>query len=60
MITIIVTAAEPYTRTKFKATLAEWDLGIPIGYGETIQEALDIFLESWEMKFEEVPNYKWI
>lgn len=59
-IIIKVESAEPYTRQMFKATLESWDCGIPIGYGDSIQEAIEIFLEAWEMKFDETPNYKWI
>lgn len=57
MITIKVYTG--YAR-KFTATLEDWDLGIPFGDGDTIQEAIDNFLEAWEMKFDETPNYKWI
>jgi hypothetical protein len=57
--TIKVTEAPAYTRKKYEATLVEWDLGIPVGYGDTIQEALEDFIESWELKFDESPKYKW-
>lgn len=60
MIIIKVQRAPEYTRQQFQATLSEWDLGVPIGYGDTIQEALDIFLESFEMKYNQLPNYIWI
>lgn len=60
MIIIKVTRAPEYTRQQFQATLSEWDLGIPIGFGDTVQEALEIFLESWEMKYGQPCNYIWI
>lgn len=60
MIIIKVTRAPEYTRQQFQATLQDYDYGIPIGYGDTIQEALDIFLESFEMKYNQLPNYIWI
>lgn len=59
MSVVIVTEAPAYTRQKFQATLKEWDLGTPIGYGETIREALEDFIESWELQYNEKPNYKW-
>ena len=58
-IKVIVKDAPHYTRKKFFATLSDWDLGIPIGYGNTIQEALEDFIESWELHYDEKPNYKW-
>jgi hypothetical protein len=58
-IKVIVKEAPFYTRQKFFATVAEWDLGIPIGYGSSIQEALENFIESWEMKYNEHPKYLW-
>lgn len=54
-----VTESPAYTRQKFEATLVEWDLGTPIGYGNTIQEALEDFIESWELHYDEQPNYNW-
>ena len=59
MKSVTVTEAPPYTRQKFQATLTEFDEGVPIGYGETIVEALEDFLESWEMKYNETLTYKW-
>lgn len=58
-VTVTVTEAPVYTRQRFQATLTQWDLGVPIGYGNTIQEALESFLESWELHFDEQLNYKW-
>lgn len=56
---VTVKEAPNYTRQKYQATLTEWDHGVPIGYGETIQDALEAFLESWEMKYNQQLNYKW-
>ena len=56
---VTVTEAPAYTRQKFQATLSEWDLGVPIGYGQTIQEALEDFIESWELHYDEEPKYTW-
>lgn len=57
MITIKVS---PGYLKRFTATLESWDLGVPLGDGDTIQEAIENFLELWECKFDETPTYKWI
>lgn len=44
---------------RYSATLEEWDLGVPFGDGDTIQEALEDFLELYEMKYDEIPKFKW-
>jgi hypothetical protein len=56
---VTVTNAPAYTRKKFQATLTEWDLDAPIGYGDTIQDALQDFINSWELKHNEQPNFTW-
>lgn len=56
---VTVCEAPPYTRANFQATLKDWDGGVPIGYGKTIQEAIENFLEDWELKYDEQLNYKW-
>lgn len=55
MKTVKVEDAPPYTRARYQATLTDWDWGIPIGYGNTIQEALESFLD----QYDEPINYKW-
>lgn len=59
MKTVKVTEAPAYTRQKFQATLEQFDEGVPIGYGQTIQEAIEDFLEDWELHFDEQPKFKW-
>ena len=44
---------------RFQCTIDAWDIGIPIGDGNTIQEAIEDFLQMWECKYDELPNYKW-
>lgn len=44
----------------YTCTLKEWYFGIPFGEGKTIQDAIEDFLDYWQMKFgEEINNYKW-
>jgi hypothetical protein len=49
MIKLIVREPWPSTKAKpmYQCTLEEYDLGVPIGSGATIQEAIDDFLESY-------------
>lgn len=51
-----------YYHNTFECTLEEYDLGEPIGYGNSIQEAIDQYLEFKEHKTD-VPAgmlmYKW-
>jgi len=65
----IKVSIEPYAPSylKYHATLAEWDLGVPIGSAGTIQDAIDDFLDrywdiwcSWnpDSLLESIP-YKW-
>lgn len=55
-----VDAAPPYTRKRFQVYTEGWDLDQLIGYGDTIPEAIEDFLECWEMKYDEqLLNYKW-
>lgn len=56
---IRIDQAPPYTRKKFQAYTEEWDLDSPIGYGDTIQEALEDFIESWELRYDVTPKYTW-
>ena len=58
-IKVKVEAAEIYTRQNFVAYKEDWDLGDPIAYGMTIREALENFLEACELRYDEIPNYKW-
>jgi len=67
MIQIKVSEPWPSTKSKpmYQATLSEWDLGVPIGDGSTIQDAIDSFLDAywdiwvgWNPDSSEI-NYKW-
>lgn len=42
-----------------QCTLEDWDLGVPIGYGKTVQDAIESFLESWTLHFDYRPSYNW-
>lgn len=44
---------------RFQCTLESWDLGVPIGDGNTINEAIEEFIDLWEMKHNETPKFKW-
>lgn len=46
--------------TKFNALPDDYEPGVPIGYGATIQDAIESLLESYELKFDSQPlTYKW-
>ena len=56
--TIQLTVCPGYYK-RFQCTVDPWDIGMPIGDGNTIQEAIEDFLQMWECKYDELPNYKW-
>jgi len=50
-----------YPLGTWSAEPLDYDLDSPIGYGRTISEAIDSFIESWESKFgKEIIEYVWI
>lgn len=45
---------------KYEAVPDDYEPGIPIGYGRTIEEAIEDLLESWTMKYDvEVLKFTW-
>jgi hypothetical protein len=52
----LVGAAFPY---QWEAFSEDYDKGDPIGYGRTIPEALEAFEESFLLKNDVQPKYKW-
>ncbi len=39
--------------TNFSVSPVDYDQGLAIGYGSTVKKAVDEFIESWYMKYEE-------
>ena len=66
MIQLVVRHAYPSTKSHplYQCTLEEWDLGITIGYGECIEDAIDDFISSWQDKsgneYMTIKDFKWI
>ena len=50
----------PGTLKNYEVSVKDWDLGYPFGDGDTIEEAIDDFIQWWECKFDETPKYRWI
>lgn len=45
--------------SRFKALPDDYEPGVPIGYGRDIQSAIESLIESWELKFDVTPTFKW-
>ena len=47
---------EQITKTLWQCTLLEWDLHVPFGYGNSIQEAIEDYFSNFDV----TPKYSWI
>ncbi len=58
---MIIRIQREYPIGLWSAEPLDYDMDSPIGYGKSISEAIEAFLESWEMRFnEEIKGYSWI
>ena len=57
---MILIKLNPGYMKKFQATAEAWDLGFPVGDGNTIREALEDLEEMYFLKFNEKLIYTWI
>lgn len=57
----MIRVQKEYPLGAWSAQPLDYDMDDPIGYGDTIQEAIAAFIETWNDKgFKEITNYKWI
>lgn len=47
------------TQFKFQASKEDWDLGDKLGFGQTIQEAIDDLIECYEDTDRPITDYTW-